>query len=176
MLKVHNVVDCDPSPAFIERVRMLMTPKSVLQSTDFTTPDVIRPIEFSSFKEIEKYREEIRTLKLVPIKNDEIHEKYNALDKDVLAKDITKMFKDSPIVLTHNEFPYWLPEDLEQGLVWIHEGVDEDEVISFIAKAAWTLRINLNDLIIFERPLATKSILVKGTFPHFRHIHFWSKR
>ncbi len=46
----------------------------------------------------------------------------------------------------------------------------------FIVVIPGRAQLTTNDVIIFERPMQTKSYLVKGTVPEFRHVHLWTRR
>ena len=154
-----------------------MTPPEILAKREFEKPLIISPNNIKNFDELIGLREEIRRLELVPIKNTQIHEQYKLADKEVLFAGLTKFFETDPIFILPNEYPYWLPEDVDQYLIWVKEGTPEDEVRLFIAKSATNIGLRLsNDVILFERPVGIDSLLVRGTFPKIRHILFWIKK
>ena len=71
-----------------------------------------------------------------------------------------------------NQFPYLLPEDTSQNIIWIKDGTSEAEVQVFIYNRILEIE---KDIIMFERPFNVKTKMVKGSFPFIRHIHFWYK-
>jgi len=97
---------------------------------------------------------------------------YHSIDKDELIKGID--FGNSNIVFLENQFPYVLPPDTKQNIVWIRPGVSENAVISFLLNKV--KQLGTKDIILFERPLNIKTKFVKGSFPFIRHIHFWHKK
>lgn len=159
----------------VEAVKMLMTPSNVLSATEFEEPFVIRPSEFPTFDTLLEYRAAIRNLRLVPVKDPEVHALYKSLDHSVLRAELESQMSDCNIGIAENKFKYWLPDDVDQYLVWVKQA-EEERVHEFISVAAGVLDVNINDLILFERPLGITSKLVKGTFPAIRHIHFWTRK
>jgi hypothetical protein len=163
--------------SLFQDIRALMTPKLILERTEFEKPFIITPNEFVDHQTMLGNREDIRDLKLVPVKDDATHRAYNNTDKDSLLSTIMPLLDSSDMVLAPNLFPYWLPADTDQRLLWIKEKDTSDEkIFDFIARCVNFLNLPLDSLILFERPLATQSKLVKGSFPHLRHIHFWFKK
>lgn len=155
----------------------LMTPSDVLSRTDFEEPFVIRPSEFPTFDSLLEYRAAIRNLRLVPVKDPEVHAIYKAADHSALHAELLEQMSDCSIGIAENRFKYWLPDDVDQYLVWVRDGVEDSRVHEFISVAAGVLDVPLpGDLILFERPVGITSKLVRGTFPALRHIHFWAKK
>ena len=152
-------------------IKNLLTPLSILNKEVHETPYIIFLEDFPSFDILLKYRHEIRDLKLVPIKTDEMHKKYHSYDKNALLATID--FSKSSILYMPNQFPYMLPSDVCQNLVWIKEGTPENEVITFLEEKIKEIN---KEVILFERPNNIKTKLVKGSFPYIRHIHFWFKK
>jgi len=148
----------------------LITPLSILNKKDYDKPYVLLPKDFKCYNDILELRHMIRDLELVPIKSEEIHKKYHSIDKEELLSSIN--FKDSNILFKENEFPYLLPKDVSQNLIWIQNGTEEKDVLDFLQEKIDEFG---DDVIIFERPNNIKTELVKGSFPYIRHIHFWYK-
>ena len=156
------------------KVTGLMTPKELLAKQEFEKPLIIHPNQFNSFDLLVEYRDEIQNLKLVPVKDTVLHQKYNSLNKEDLVKGIQDQLADNQMVFSVNEYPYWLSEDVDQRIVWIKEGTEEDAVVDFISKSLTLL--DTDETVLFERPMGIKSLLIKGTIPHFRHVHVWIKK
>ena len=149
----------------------LFTPKHILLAENHPQPYLIFPEDFKSFDELLKHRDLIRDLRLVPIKSDEMQKYYHSFDKDALLKTI--QFNNSNFLFLKNSFPYYLPNDVEQNIVWIQENTPETEVIEFIDSKIQEIN---TDVILFERPFGIKTKLVKPSFPFIRHMHFWNKK
>lgn len=154
----------------------LLTPQSILQREELEKPYLIFPEDFKSFDDLLKVRELIRDLRLVPIKSDEMQKYYHSFDKNYLLETIK--FEDSNLLFLKNQFPYLLPSDVQQYIVWIKQGTSQKEVIQFIDTKCIELFENDNSFqpILFERPFTAKTKLVKPSFPFIRHIHFWFKK
>lgn len=152
----------------VQSIQSLMTPKHIMCSQEHEQPFIIFPHDFKSFNDIFSVRFLIRDLKLVPIKSDEMQLKYHSIDKTELLKSIN--FGDKDIILLENQFPYQLPNDVGQKIIWIKPDVSEETVIDFIQQK---IAIYGDNIILFERPSNIKTKLVKGSFPLLRHVHFW---
>ena len=153
----------------VKHLKSLLTPYSVLNQNSYEDPYLILEGDFKDFKDLLKYRNMIRDLKLVPLKSVEMQKTYHSIDKDKLIECID--FSDSNIIFLKNQFPYVLPDDIVQNIVWIKSGASENSVISFLLNRI--KKIGTEDIILFERPLNIKTKFVKGSFPFIRHIHFW---
>lgn len=174
MLKIKDIENVK-TKIKIGEIFSLMTPVVLLSQSEFDRPDIILPEKFNSFEDLLDRREEIKNLKLVPIKNEYMHNLYNSLDRNELLEEVNSHLVDSNITQTANKYPYWLPEDVSQTLIWVKEGTGELEIYFFLARLLSRLEKSPADIILFERPSHTKSTLVKGTFPAVRHIHLWTK-
>lgn len=152
-----------------------LTSKEILSKTEFEKPDIITPVSYNNFKELLLRKDKIKNLELVPIKNDEIHEYYNSINKDILIHLLEEEFGNEQIILLKNQYEYWLPNDVMQYIIWMKDGIHELDVIFFIKRCLQYFRLDLNEVILFERPRNITSKLVKGTLTNYRHIHFWKK-
>jgi len=154
----------------------LLTPNSILEKEIHDTPFIIFPEDFKSFDDLLKVRNDIRDLRLVPIKSDEMQKKYHSFNKEDLLRTI--QFDDSNFLFLENSFPYMLPADVSQNIIWIKEGTSQKDILNYIDdKICYFFELNNNfEPILFERPFGIKTKLVKGSFPFIRHIHFWYKR
>lgn len=151
-------------------VKKLLTPPHILNKIEHDNPFIIFPEDFKSFDELLQCRNDIRDLRLMPIKSDELQIKYHSIDKNDLLNSIN--FDNQDILFMSNQFPYMLPDDLNQMIIWIKQGTSEEKVIEFIEQK---ITLYGEDVILFERPFNIKTKLVKGSFPLVRHIHFWHK-
>ena len=148
----------------------LLTPQNVLQKEEHEQPYIIFPQDFKSFDDLLEVKDLIRDLKLVPIKSDKMQKYYHSFDKEQLMNQIR--FDESNILYLENNFPYLLPENVSQNIVWIKENTSDNEIFSFIEEKI----SKLGDVILFERSPLIKTKLVKSSFPYIRHIHLWYKK
>lgn len=137
---------------------------------EFEKPLIISPMIYDSFEKLYDNRQQIIELKLVPIKHDNMHKIYHEVDHNFLAEELRQRFEKNEIFLLDNKFPYWLPEDINQQIIWINHNTDNLRVFNFLNT------LSNQKAIVFERPLNVKTPLVKGSFPLYRHIHFWTKK
>ena len=153
----------------VKHLKSLLTPKEILNRKDYDEPYFILEEDFKNFGDLLKYRTRIRDLELVPLKSVEMQQKYHSFDKDELINGID--FGDSNILFMENQFPYVLPSDVSQNIIWIKTGASENAVISFLINKI--KQLGIKDIILFERPVNIQTKFVKGSFPFIRHIHFW---
>ncbi len=132
-------------------------------------PSIIFLEDFKSFEQLWNYRDLIKELKLVPIKSDEIHTKYHSISKEDLIASIN--FENENVIFRENKYPYLLPDDISQNIIWIKEGVSEEIVEKFIEEKL----TKYGKAIVFERGISDIK-MVKGSFPFLRHWHFWHKK
>lgn len=151
-------------------INNLLTPKNILLQEEHEAPYIIFKQDFSSFEDLLQVRDLIRNLKLVPIKSDKMQEYYHSFSKEQLLNQIN--FTNSNILYLENNFPYLLPEDVSQNIIWIKQGTSDTEIFNFIEEKI----LQLGDVILFERSSLIKTKLVKSSFPHIRHIHLWHKK
>ena len=111
----------------------MMTPGFILNKTEHDKPAIIFSEDFKSFTDLYIHKELIRNLELVPIKSDEMYKKYHDTKKEELINSIN--FGINNIIFLKNQFPYILPNDVEQNLIWIKKGTTQSEYyILFITK------------------------------------------
>lgn len=160
----------------IERILQLMTPPQVLEKTEFEHAFPILPERFPTFDDLIKWRPQIRDLILLPVKEDGMRAYYKTLDKNELAKDVWDAIGDKDFLFAENEFPYMVPESTKQFIIWVRDPLQPREIVAdFIASVVTENNFNLDDLILFERPIGITTKLVKGTFPLIRHVHLWTR-
>ncbi len=153
-----------------------MTPIEILEQTEFEQAWPILPERFPTFDDLLKWKDKIRDLVLLPVKSDEMRAYYKTLDKEKLAKDVWNKLGDSRFAFAENEFPYMVPENTLQFIIWIKDPLESRvSVATYIAKLVSERGFKLSDLILFERPIGITATLVKGTFPLIRHIHLWTR-
>lgn len=161
----------------IEQVLELMTPREILELSEFEQALPILPERFPTFDHLVMHRGAIRNLSLLPVKSDEMRAYYNSLPKDQLYSRVLEIMEDRRFTLAENEYPYLTPPDTEQSIIWVKDQLeDHKSVAKFINEVIDAFEIPLADVILFERPLQTATKLVKGTFPMVRHIHLWTRR
>jgi len=156
-------------------VDKLLTSEDTLKRAEFELPKVIHPNIYRSFNALMMYRDQIRDLELVPVKDDVLHESYNAIRSDPkLVTDIIELLGEDDLMLAPNKYPYHLPPGVDQLILWVkHFETSRQKIVDFLARTMAFLEIEHDDIILFERPVRNKSKLVKGTFPAVRHVHVW---
>lgn len=150
-------------------VAHLLSPESL--ATDAGQAGVIIPEWYPDFDSLLERRDHIRELRLLPVKDDATHDLYNGTDKTMLEAELRLLLADSPTLVMENRFPYWLPVDVRQYVLWTTE--DREASARFLAAAV--ARIG-GEPIVFERPHGATGKLVRGTFPAIRHLHLWVKK
>lgn len=159
----------------IDQIIELMTPTEILDCREFDEATPILPDRFPTFKDLLMARTSIRNLSILPLKTDEMRAYYKTLDKNLLAQDILNSFSSCQIFMCENEFPYFLPPDTVQYIIWINNpSMSHRDIARFIAMMVQEKGFSLDELILFERPRGIQTKLVRGTFPEIRHIHLWA--
>lgn len=151
-----------------------MTPMELLKQRDFDQPLIISPDHFQSFESLYKYRDLIRDLRLVAIKDDQMYKKYHETDRSEHSKNIRRLMKGYNIIITDDQFPNWLSGDIRQRLIWIKPKIKNTQVVEFISQTLQ--REEINEFILFERPNNSVTKLIKGSVPTIRHVHLWTKK
>lgn len=168
-------LDCDPD--ICRYLQSFSVPPELLTKEEFERPELIKPDWFPNFESLWERRDDIRHLKLLPVKTDEEYNRYHASSKEELVLMARKMIETTPLTLAPNEFRYWLPDDLNQHILWVREDVTDDlQIWEFLAKVVKKWDLKNEELIIFERTLKTKAKIVRGSLPEVRHLHFWTKK
>jgi hypothetical protein len=149
----------------------LRTPAVLLEKVELPSPNPILPWIYPGFDSLLAARDKIRYLELTPIKTDEDQAHYKTFSRPVLGKEIIRVLGKSDFLFLKNRFPYLLPDDVEQYILWINKRVSEqaidDKLTSLIEK--------YGDAILFERSMITTTPLSRGTIKSVRHIHFWCR-
>lgn len=176
VLKVSDVIGYSFDPEITRGITYLMTPDEILHQRDFPKPEVIDPFKYSNFDSLIGRRDDIRYLRLLPVKSGEEYTRYHDVSKELLEGFILDYLKDSKLTMAINRFPYWLPEDLGQYIIWASNPYTPNlEIAEFIARIMPLVGLSLYEIILFERPKNITQKLIRGTFPDIRHIHLWIK-
>jgi hypothetical protein len=177
IIRARDVAGIIVDPRMVAEIQKLLTPKELLARTEFEPPEVITPPSYPNFTSLVEARERIRTLQLLPIKTEHDHVLYNAQPKEKLAGLVQEQLGGDALALAPNEFPHFLPDDVQQNVVWMQNpDTDRGEVAQFIARCMQRLGLSTEDVILFERPRETQSALVKPTLPGIGHVHFWMRQ
>jgi hypothetical protein len=160
-----------------ETILKLMTPVEILEKRDnFEKAWPILPERFPTFDHLLEWREKIRDLVLLPVKSDEMRAYYKTLDKNELAREVWEQLGDERFMFAGNKFPYMVPENTQQYILWIKDPMEtREEVAEHIKHIVQAMNFNLDDVILFERPVGITTQLVRGTFPLIRHVHLWTR-
>lgn len=153
----------------------MLTPSELLLMDEFPDAKMITPEICGSFDSLLPYKEDIRLLKLLPIKTDEMRAQYLA-DRGHLLGNLITMMGGKNVMYMINDYPYFLPKDINQGIIWIADDTKDDEVISFIDVFLKKNEVDPSKAISFERSMTAKTKLVRGTFKSMRHIHMWTQK
>ena len=163
-------------PTVTDGILSLLTPADVLERTEFELPEVIVPWNFPNFEALLARREDIRVLRLLPVKNDEEYKRYHDQSKESLVSGVERYLAEGQIALAPNQFPYFMPDDTSQNIVWMRNpNTSNEDLARFLASLMRLFDVSLDRVIFFERPMQTTSKLVRGTLPQYRHIHMWTK-
>lgn len=163
-----------PAEKDISALLSLFTPSEILEQKSFERPEVITPMSYPSFGDLLTQRSRIQRLQLVPVKDDYQYQRYHSQPYEQLISDIKSRLSDQDLVISQNDFPYFLPTDVKQNIIWIKEFSTIGRSIAiFIANLLQERNIPIENVIIFERPLNTSSPLIRGTVKQIRHMHLW---
>lgn len=154
----------------------LVTPSEIKRRTHFEFPKVIHPKTYANFNSLLINRQAIRDLELLPVKTDQDRASYNAMDRDVLLADLRDLMGNETMFLAPNSYPYHLPGDVDQNIIWVADAGAHVNEGYFMAQIMTAFEIDLMDVIAFERSRETTSKLVKGSFNRMRHAHFWVRK
>lgn len=151
-------------------VKQLRTPPEILSQVELPRPQPILPWNYASFEDLLVDREKIRVLQLTPVKTDEDQAYYKTFSRVALGEEIKQMMGDQPFLFLPNRFPYALPPDVDQKILWINLEVTEEQIERRLQAI-----LGDKDAILLERSSVSTTPLAKGTIPSVRHIHVWAK-
>ena len=176
VIRSEELANIPVDSGVLAEVKALITPDEVFAMKDFDKPEVITPMKYPDFNFLVKDRDKIRRLQLLPVKTDEEYIRYHQQPKELLFRKVLDNLGSSPMALAINAYPYFLPEDLGQYIIWVRDrDVSREEVYQFIARYMQYLKLLPDELILFERPLGVAEKIVRGSYADMRHIHFWFK-
>lgn len=164
------------TPEIKSEIKSLMTPQALLLLDLYPKPEIITPSVVSSVDALFERRDDVRMLKLAPVKSVEAYHAYHAIEKDALVNEVHEMMGNSPLLLAQNKYPYMLPNTIGQYICWIKPEADDEQVVSFLSNVVQQYEITPAGLILFERPRHATMQLVRGTIKDIRHVHFWTYR
>lgn len=153
-------------------IEKLRTPSSLLAKVDLPEPEPIFPWNYPTFKDLYQVQDKIRDLKLSPIKKPEDQAYYKTFSREVLADEVLEMMGDHDFLFMPNKFPYCLPWDTNQFILWIKDTVSEKAINLKLEKLVELC----GDSILFERSRVTTTPLSRGTIKKVRHIHLWCSK
>lgn len=175
ILRFEEVEHVAEDQLLVAEIEQLMTPDSVLAKNEFKSPELIYPDTYPDFNSLLSERLRIRNLELLPVRSDADLGRYRQSSQERLTDKVRSYLGLSRMVLARNNYPYLLPDDTEQCLVWAKN--ERDALIpQFIAKAMKVQRLTSNDIILFERPARSTVLIVKGTIPDIHHVHIWMRK
>lgn len=155
----------------------LMTPDEILKMEQHERARPIMPEMFKKFDDLLSFRGSIRNLALLPIKSDVDRATYNSIPKDQLERQLLAQLGEHEHAVLVNQFPYLLPPDVTQRLLWLRDrDAPRERVAEIILALCVVEHISVSELITFERPLRCSTSLVKGTFAQVRHVHLWTRK
>jgi hypothetical protein len=159
----------------VSQIRELLTPESLLVQRDFPMPEIIDPKNYPNFASLRAERVRIRNLQLLPVKRLDDWDYYRSQPPEEVKKSVDEYLRDSDFALRENQFPYHLPADVDQHVLWIKKrDTDHQTIAETIAESMQSMDKTPNEIILFERSQATKTEFVHGSFSYYRHIHVWA--
>lgn len=165
------------NPAIIGEISTLMRPKADFDKVGHRIK-MISPTEYPTFDTLLKHRQSIRDLQLVPKRRPEMQVEYDRMPRELFLFIVNRFYLDwSPVSITTELYPYDLPPDLQQYVVWLYPEVGTDYLAaSFIANVINLMGLTSNDVIMFERSSLAKKNLLRPSLPEVRHIHLWLRK
>ncbi len=151
----------------------LLTPAEILNNANLEKAEPINPARYLNFNQLWLHRKRIQQLQLLPVKTDEMREKYRLQSKVNLQIEIEHDLESHHVMMASNRFPYFLPADVEQHLIWFSPSIPREHTAWWVARFLEYTDRDICDIIIFERSTVTTTELVRGTFPAIRHVHLW---
>jgi hypothetical protein len=165
---------CHPSTELMKGIAKLLTPKSITEMTSFEDPILILPTNgFTDHVSILERRDDIQNLRCLQVKSNEMHLHYHQFEQQDLLKNLLEEMGTEPFILKENDFPYLLPSEIKQYIAWYQPYVTDAELIRYLAQVVLVFNLDLNKLILFNRPMGTKVKYIKPSFPVLGHVHFW---
>lgn len=160
----------------ISQVMDIMTPDEILHAA-ISEPETFTSLSHPTFDSLLVVRDRIRRLELAPKKNDEYYfTYYSKLDKEQLKRITYGYVANDPFALELNLFPDDLPPDLEAYTLWIkNKDTPRREIANYISDVMTGLNIGINEVILFEKPITSKTKFIEPSMQNLRHIHMFVK-
>lgn len=175
-VRYQDVNSFGADEVFVARLQGLLTPAEMLVQTEFGTPKLIYPRDYPTFDDLVHVREDIKTLQLLPLKDDDCYARYKATSREELVARVEEILGGDIMALAPNEYPHDLPPDVWQGVVWMQSDTISNRLVAtFIAKCLMLFGAENNDFISFRRPPLTNAKLTRPTMPGIPHVHFWTR-
>jgi len=166
-----------PDPGLVSRISPLLTPPEFLHATQLGEPKKIDPKKYPDFASLMKERERIRSLQLVPVKRSEDWKGYHKENRDKRLGLIGDYLKDADFAYELNLYPYDLPPDTDQYILWLKDkDASPETVAQYVAQVVQSLSINPDEMIVFEKSMEANSRFVRGSVPEYRHLHVWVRK
>ncbi len=176
VIRISQLENIKPKPYLIEQMDQVLTPERLLACGYFLPPRPIFMSQYPDFDALLKSRDEIRTLGLLPIKSETVYQQYKQTPLNQLNAQVEAILSGEQLAVADNAFPYFLPRDVRQLLIWADDNVSKFDINDFCARLMQSFGLEIGDVISFERPRKVEAKLLRGTFPQKRHIHFWTRR
>ena len=176
VIRISQLENIEPNSQLVKQLSSILTPEQLLACGYFLPPRPIFLSQYPDFDALLKSRDEIRTLGLLPIKSEEVYQQYGQIPSDELSVQVDAILAGERLAVAENAFPYNLPRDLRQLLIWADDDVSRLGITDFCARLMQISGLEIDDVIAFERPRKVEAKLLRGTFPQKRHIHFWTRR
>jgi hypothetical protein len=168
----------------VDTIVSLMTPAEIIvKPASLSEPTKIIPRYATEYQDLLDRREDIRNLRFLPIKTEECRQYFKSLDHELLTSRLLCQLNGARFGYDLNMYPYLLPQDVVQKLIWIipphsiRKSIDayiyfQQRIALFILEICKREKINPQEIILFERP-DSEQFMIKGTFPQIKHMHFW---
>lgn len=139
--------------------------------------EIISTKRYPNFNSLLVQRERIRRLELLPAKSQLEHERYHKVrDSGILLSSLKQQLTGHQVLVLHNAFPYDLPRDLKQLIVWYESGVNRELLTRAVELQLRQEELEERDVILFERSRQLTQPFVRPSFPHVNHLHLWLPR
>ena len=160
----------------VDSIMCLFTPKDTLEQTTHEI-EVINTQTYSTFDELRERRELIRTLRLVPRRSKPAQQEYENMRKETFINIVRNHYiYRSPLILVHELYPFDLPSEIGQNVLWMVDDATPDFLVAQFLGAVMTMKgLTTDDVILFERSRKSNTNYAKVSVPEIRHIHMWTR-
>ena len=131
-------------------------------------------IEADTFGEFYAKRRDLQSFRLVFSRDPQLQKGVHALRaQENRNTDFEEMVKEgldvNPIIVTHSQFPYDLPRDTKQRILWYRDGVERKDKASFLAELFLQENIGGEDFVIVS------NLRSRRTIKQFDHNHVFTR-